>query len=60
MQITEIGCLLIVALHILVPPTIIGACLILKIGNEEKVHVYYARGEEDPNFFRRCYWLLDK
>jgi hypothetical protein len=32
----------------------------LKIGNEEKVHVYYARGEEDPNFFRRCYWLLDK
>ncbi|CAN6168130.1 unnamed protein product [Urochloa humidicola] len=32
----------------------------LKIGNEEKVHVYYARGEDDPNFFRRCYWLLDK
>ncbi|CAN6199044.1 unnamed protein product [Urochloa humidicola] len=32
----------------------------LKIGNEEKVHVYYARGEDDPYFFRRCYWLLDK
>ncbi|KAG8080521.1 hypothetical protein GUJ93_ZPchr0007g6048 [Zizania palustris] len=32
----------------------------LKIGNEERVHVYYARGEDDPNFFRRCYWLLDK
>ncbi|XP_062186861.1 calmodulin-binding transcription activator CBT-like [Phragmites australis] len=32
----------------------------LKIGNEEKVHVYYARGDDDPNFFRRCYWLLDK
>ncbi|KAM0831526.1 hypothetical protein ACQ4PT_065483 [Festuca glaucescens] len=32
----------------------------LKIGNEERVHVYYARGEHNPNFFRRCYWLLDK
>ncbi|VAH45661.1 unnamed protein product [Triticum turgidum subsp. durum] len=32
----------------------------LKIGNEERVHVYYARGEDNPNFFRRCYWLLDK
>uniref|UniRef100_A0ACD5V1C6 Uncharacterized protein n=1 Tax=Avena sativa TaxID=4498 RepID=A0ACD5V1C6_AVESA len=30
------------------------------IGNEERVHVYYARGEHNPNFFRRCYWLLDK
>ncbi|KAK8952798.1 Calmodulin-binding transcription activator 6 [Platanthera guangdongensis] len=32
----------------------------LKIGNEDKIHVYYARGEADPNFCRRCYWLLDK
>ncbi|XP_020599636.1 calmodulin-binding transcription activator 5-like [Phalaenopsis equestris] len=32
----------------------------LKIGNEERIHVYYARGEDDPNFYRRCYWLLDK
>ncbi|XP_028548187.1 calmodulin-binding transcription activator CBT-like isoform X1 [Dendrobium catenatum] len=30
-----------------------------KIGNEERIHVYYARGEDDPNFYRRCYWLLD-
>ncbi|XP_038973805.1 calmodulin-binding transcription activator CBT isoform X2 [Phoenix dactylifera] len=32
----------------------------LKIGNEERIHVYYARSEDDPNFYRRCYWLLDK
>ncbi|KAJ4805771.1 calmodulin-binding transcription activator [Rhynchospora pubera] len=32
----------------------------LKVGNDERVHVYYARGEDDPNFYRRCYWLLDK
>ncbi|KAG1338762.1 Calmodulin-binding transcription activator CBT [Cocos nucifera] len=32
----------------------------LKIGNEERIHVYYARREDDPNFYRRCYWLLDK
>lgn len=32
----------------------------LKVGNEDKIHVYYARGESDPNFCRRCYWLLDK
>ncbi|CAL9154490.1 calmodulin-binding transcription activator CBT-like [Musa acuminata AAA Group] len=32
----------------------------LKIGNEERIHVYYARSEDDPNFYRRCYWLLDR
>lgn len=32
----------------------------LKIGNEERIHVYYARSEDDPCFYRRCYWLLDK
>ncbi|THU69013.1 hypothetical protein C4D60_Mb08t09870 [Musa balbisiana] len=30
------------------------------IGNEERIHVYYARSEDDPNFYRRCYWLLDR
>ncbi|WOH07344.1 hypothetical protein DCAR_0726774 [Daucus carota subsp. sativus] len=32
----------------------------LKVGNEEKIHVYYAHGEDNPTFVRRCYWLLDK
>ncbi|XP_078446536.1 calmodulin-binding transcription activator isoform X2 [Wolffia australiana] len=32
----------------------------LKIGNDERIHVYYARGEDDQNFYRRCYWLLDR
>ncbi|XP_028772117.1 calmodulin-binding transcription activator 5 isoform X2 [Neltuma alba] len=32
----------------------------LKVGNEERIHVYYAHGEENPHFVRRCYWLLDK
>ncbi|KAJ4968071.1 hypothetical protein NE237_014772 [Protea cynaroides] len=32
----------------------------LKVGNEERVHVYYAHGQDNPNFVRRCYWLLDK
>ncbi|KAF5737041.1 calmodulin-binding transcription activator 5 isoform X1 [Tripterygium wilfordii] len=32
----------------------------LKVGNEERIHVYYARGKDNPNFARRCYWLLDK
>ncbi|XP_078148255.1 calmodulin-binding transcription activator isoform X3 [Carex rostrata] len=31
----------------------------LKVGDEERVHVYYARGEDDPDFYRRCFWLLD-
>nr|AXC59789.1 CAMTA transcription factor [Fraxinus velutina] len=32
----------------------------LKVGDNERIHVYYARGEDNPNFVRRCYWLLDK
>ncbi|KAL5700921.1 hypothetical protein ACHQM5_026317 [Ranunculus cassubicifolius] len=32
----------------------------LKVGNEEKIHVYYAHGEDNTGFVRRCYWLLDK
>ncbi|KAL9161247.1 hypothetical protein ABFS82_07G008100 [Erythranthe guttata] len=32
----------------------------LKVGNEERIHVYYAHGEDSPTFVRRCYWLLDK
>ncbi|KAL8161974.1 hypothetical protein V2J09_013463 [Rumex salicifolius] len=32
----------------------------LKVGTEERIHVYYAHGLDDPNFVRRCYWLLDK
>ncbi|GFP99620.1 calmodulin-binding transcription activator 5 [Phtheirospermum japonicum] len=33
----------------------------LKVGNDERIHVYYAHGEEDNStFVRRCYWLLDK
>eukprot|EP00249_Psilotum_nudum_P023486 c28893_g1_i1 orf=378-3620(-) len=32
----------------------------LKVGSAEKIHVYYAHGEDDSNFQRRVYWLLDK
>ncbi|KAH6769613.1 calmodulin-binding transcription activator [Perilla frutescens var. hirtella] len=32
----------------------------LKVGNEERIHVYYAHGEDNTTFVRRCYWLLDK
>ncbi|XP_059632783.1 calmodulin-binding transcription activator 5-like [Cornus florida] len=32
----------------------------LKVGNEERIHVYYAHGQDEPTFVRRCYWLLDK
>ncbi|KAF9619990.1 hypothetical protein IFM89_010606, partial [Coptis chinensis] len=32
----------------------------LKVGNEERIHVYYAHGQENPTFVRRCYYLLDK
>ncbi|XP_058723551.1 calmodulin-binding transcription activator 5-like isoform X2 [Vicia villosa] len=32
----------------------------LKVGNEERIHVYYAHGQDCPSFVRRCYWLLDK
>ncbi|XP_011657270.2 calmodulin-binding transcription activator 5 isoform X1 [Cucumis sativus] len=32
----------------------------LKVGNVERIHVYYAHGLDSPTFVRRCYWLLDK
>ncbi|XP_022138869.1 calmodulin-binding transcription activator 5 isoform X2 [Momordica charantia] len=32
----------------------------LKVGNVERIHVYYAHGLDNPTFVRRCYWLLDK
>uniref|UniRef100_A0A7N0T1Y5 CG-1 domain-containing protein n=1 Tax=Kalanchoe fedtschenkoi TaxID=63787 RepID=A0A7N0T1Y5_KALFE len=32
----------------------------LKVGNEERIHVYYAHGQDNATFVRRCYWLLDK
>ncbi|KAK7329526.1 hypothetical protein VNO77_23696 [Canavalia gladiata] len=32
----------------------------LKVGTEERIHVYYAHGQDNPSFVRRCYWLLDK
>ncbi|KAH7288259.1 hypothetical protein KP509_31G019600 [Ceratopteris richardii] len=32
----------------------------LKVGSEEKIHVYYAHGDGDSNLQRRSYWLLDK
>ncbi|KZV40621.1 calmodulin-binding transcription activator 6, partial [Dorcoceras hygrometricum] len=32
----------------------------LKVGNQERIHIYYAHGEDKPTFVRRCYWLLDK
>jgi hypothetical protein len=31
----------------------------LKIGNVDVLHCYYAHGETNLNFQRRCYWLLD-
>ncbi|KAL3634646.1 hypothetical protein CASFOL_021700 [Castilleja foliolosa] len=32
----------------------------LKVGDKERIHVYYAHGEDSSTFVRRCYWLLDK
>ncbi|CAH1454456.1 unnamed protein product [Lactuca virosa] len=32
----------------------------LKVGSDERIHVYYAHGEDQSTFVRRCYWLLDK
>ncbi|KAL6188235.1 hypothetical protein ACLB2K_039628 [Fragaria x ananassa] len=31
----------------------------LKVGNVETVNCYYAHGEDNPNFQRRSYWMLD-
>ncbi|KAI7737618.1 hypothetical protein M8C21_017052, partial [Ambrosia artemisiifolia] len=32
----------------------------LKVGNVEALNCYYAHGELNPNFQRRCYWMLDQ
>ncbi|XP_016699843.2 calmodulin-binding transcription activator 5 isoform X1 [Gossypium hirsutum] len=32
----------------------------LKVGDKERIYVYYAHGEDNSTFVRRCYWLLDK
>ncbi|CAH8383091.1 unnamed protein product [Eruca vesicaria subsp. sativa] len=31
----------------------------LKVGNVEALSCYYVHGEQDPNFQRRIYWMLD-
>ncbi|XP_071720653.1 uncharacterized protein [Rutidosis leptorrhynchoides] len=31
----------------------------LKVGKIEALICYYAHGDPDPNFQRRCYWMLD-
>nr|XP_011465502.1 PREDICTED: calmodulin-binding transcription activator 3-like [Fragaria vesca subsp. vesca] len=32
----------------------------LKVGGVEVLHCYYAHGEENENFQRRCYWMIEK
>ncbi|XP_021887089.1 calmodulin-binding transcription activator 3-like [Carica papaya] len=32
----------------------------LKAGSVDVLHCYYAHGEENENFQRRCYWLLEE
>ncbi|XP_068662497.1 calmodulin-binding transcription activator 5-like isoform X2 [Aristolochia californica] len=32
----------------------------LKVGDQDRIHVYYAHGQDNSNFVRRLYWLLDK
>ncbi|GMY37056.1 calmodulin-binding transcription activator 5 isoform X4 [Fagus crenata] len=34
--------------------------IVRQVGDEERIHVYYAHGLDNPTFVRRCYWLLDK
>ncbi|KAJ8648940.1 hypothetical protein MRB53_001963 [Persea americana] len=31
----------------------------LKVGDVDALNCYYAHGEQNPNFQRRCYWILD-
>ncbi|KAK9060166.1 hypothetical protein SSX86_020870 [Deinandra increscens subsp. villosa] len=31
----------------------------LKVGNVEALNCYYAHGDQNSNFQRRCYWMLD-
>ncbi|PRQ48661.1 putative transcription factor CG1-CAMTA family [Rosa chinensis] len=32
----------------------------LKAGGVEALHCYYAHGEENENFQRRCYWMIEE
>lgn len=32
----------------------------LKVGNVDALHCYYAHGEDNPNFQRRIYWMLEE
>ncbi|KAG8364138.1 hypothetical protein BUALT_Bualt19G0095600 [Buddleja alternifolia] len=32
----------------------------LKVGSVDMLHCYYAHGEDNENFQRRCYWLLEQ
>ncbi|XP_024019885.1 calmodulin-binding transcription activator 2 [Morus notabilis] len=32
----------------------------LKVGSIDVLHCYYAHGEENENFQRRCYWMLEE
>ncbi|KAG9445914.1 hypothetical protein H6P81_012042 [Aristolochia fimbriata] len=32
----------------------------LKVGNEDALNCYYAHGEQNPNFQRRSYWMLNQ
>ncbi|KAJ4716889.1 calmodulin-binding transcription activator 2-like [Melia azedarach] len=32
----------------------------LKVGSVDVLHCYYAHGEENENFQRRCYWMLEQ
>lgn len=35
-------------------------CFIEQVGTRDRIHVYYAHGQDNPNFVRRIYWLLEK
>lgn len=37
-----------------------ACCFLVQVGNEERIHVYYVRGQENSTFARRCYQLLDE
>ncbi|KAL6220092.1 hypothetical protein ACLB2K_007849 [Fragaria x ananassa] len=32
----------------------------LKAGGVDTLHCYYAHGEENENFQRRCYWMIEE
>lgn len=35
------------------------ACCWYQAGSVDVLHCYYAHGEDNVNFQRRCYWMLD-